>query len=182
MIQIRVHGRGGQGVVTTAELIAIAAFSDGKISQAFPAFGVERTGAPIESFARIDNKPIRLREQVREPDILIVLDSSLLSSINIARGANEKTKIIINTGKKKEDLPIALPKNNIITVDATKIALNIFGKNLVNTTILGAVAKTTKIVTLNSLKKAIREKFKEKGDKIINANIKAIEETYNNIK
>lgn len=178
MQQIRVHGRGGQGVVTAAELIAIAAFKDGKISQAFPSFGVERTGAPIESFARIDNKFIRTREQVHEPDILIVQDSSLLDVIDVTKGCRKNTIAIINSSKDKKDIKINMPKENVFVIDATAIALESIGKNIVNTTILGAFAKATKLISLEGLKKAIQEKFKEKSASIIEKNIKAIETAY----
>ncbi len=180
MHQIRIHGRGGQGVVTAAELIAIAAFYDGKVSQAFPSFGVERTGAPIESYARIDNKFIRTREQVHTPDILIVQDSTLLGVIDAARGTSKKTIAIINSTKAKDKLNINLPKENIFVIDATKIALEKIGKNIVNTTILGAFARTTGLVSLDSLKLAIKEKFKEKGDAVISKNIEAVEAAYKN--
>lgn len=176
MIQIRIHGRGGQGVVTAAELVAIAAFKSGKIAQAFPSFGVERTGAPIESFARIDDKPIRTREQVNNPDILIIQDPTLIGSPALERGCSEETIAIVNTSKKKEEL--GLPFKNVYTVDATQIALEIIGKNIVNTTILGAFAKDTELISLEALKEAIREKFAEKGSEVINKNIKAIEKAY----
>lgn len=182
MHQIRIHGRGGQGVVTAAELIAIAAFSGGKHSQAFPSFGVERTGAPIEAYARIDDKPIRTREHVYEPDVLIIQDASLLGGADVTRGAGKKTLMIINTSKTKEqikNLKINLPEKNIYLIDATKIALDIIGKNLVNTVILGAFAKTTGLVGLKSLKEAIEEKFGEKGPEIVKKNITAIEKAYN---
>lgn len=179
MHQIRIHGRGGQGVVTTAEIIAIAAFHEGKISQAFPSFGVERTGAPIESYARIDDKPIRTREQIYKPNVLIILDATLLDVIDITKGADNNTIAIINSSKSKEKLNINLPEKNIFVINATKIALEKIGKNLANTTILGAFAKITGLVSLESLKKAIGEKFLEKGSEIINKNIKAIEEAYN---
>jgi pyruvate ferredoxin oxidoreductase gamma subunit len=180
MIQVRIHGRGGQGVVTAAELIAIAAFKDGKISQAFPSFGVERTGAPIESYARIDEKPIRTHEQVYEPDAIVIVDPTLIGIIDVAKGASPKTKIIVNTREDKNNLKINLPKENIYTVDATKIALEIFGKNLSNTVILGAFAKDTGLITLDGLKAAIKEKFSDKGAEIISKNIKAIEAAYKN--
>ncbi len=178
MKQIRIHGRGGQGVVTAAELIAIAAFKDGKQAQAFPSFGVERTGAPIESYARIDDKFIQTREQIYEPDILIVQDPTLLDVIDITKGANKNTIVIINTSKDKKDLKINLPKKNIYPIDATKIALDIIGKNLVNTVILGTFASVTGLVTLNGLKQAIKQKFAEKGKKIIDINIKAIKKAF----
>jgi pyruvate ferredoxin oxidoreductase gamma subunit len=178
MKQIRIHGRGGQGVVTAAELIAIAAFKDGYFSQAFPSFGVERTGAPIESFVRIDEKEIKTREHVYEPDYLIIQDASLLTTENLTRGCNEKTMAIINTEKKKEDIEINLNKENIYIIDATKIALDIIGKNIVNTVILGAFAKSTGLVSLEGIKEAIEQKFFNKNINIINKNIKAVETAY----
>jgi len=178
MYQIRIHGRGGQGVVTAAELIAIAAFQDGKTAQAFPYFGVERTGAPIEAFARIDDRPIGLREQVHEPDIIIIQDPTLLTAIDVARGANKKTIAIINSSKNKNEIKINLPQKNIFVVDATKIAMEKIGRNIVNTTILGAFAKATGLVSLEALKKAIKEKFGDKGEAIVNKNIQAIEQAY----
>jgi pyruvate ferredoxin oxidoreductase gamma subunit len=180
MHQIRIHGRGGQGVVTAAELIAIAAFTDGKESQAFPSFGVERTGAPIEAFARIADEPIRTREHVYRPDVLIVQDPTLIGTVDVTHGATEKTIAIINSGKKKEELDLpGLRPDHVYIVDATKIALEIIGKNLMNTVILGAFAKATGLVTLESLKKAVEQKFGEKGPEIVNKNIKAIEQAYN---
>ena len=186
MKQIRIHGRGGQGVVTAAELIAIAAFMDGKQAQAFPSFGVERTGAPIEAFARIDKKEIRTREHVYNPGILIVQDPTLLNTVDVISGCNSNTIIIINTIKPKSELmpalksdqKINLVEKNIYTIDATKIALDTIGRNIVNTVILGAFAKATGLVSLESLKKAIQQKFKDKGKEIINKNIKAIEKAY----
>lgn len=179
MYQIRIHGRGGQGVVTAAELIAIAAFADGREAQAFPSFGVERTGAPIESFTRIDNKPIRIREHVYHPDVLIILDPSLLNTVDVTKGCKEDTLVIINTAKEKRELKLNLPAKNIYPVDATKIALEIIGKNIVNTIILGAFSKATNLISLNSLKKAIEQKFEDKGKDIVNKNIKAVEKAYN---
>jgi pyruvate ferredoxin oxidoreductase gamma subunit len=178
MYQIRIHGRGGQGVVTAAELIAIAAFIEGHTAQAFPSFGVERTGAPIEAFARIDDKPIRIREHIYQPDFLIIQDATLLSTIDITKGANAKTIAIINSSKNKKDLKINLPIVNVHTVDATAIALETLGKNIVNTVILGAFAKTSGLISLESLKRAIKEKFADKPE-IITKNIAAVEKAFN---
>ena len=177
MIQIRIHGRGGQGVVTAAELIAIAAFKNGKQAQAFPSFGVERTGAPVESYVRLDEKPIITREQIYRPDILIIQDAGLLNVADITAGADKKTKAIINTVKAKSSLKINLPEVNIYTIDATKIALEIIGKNIVNTVILGMFAKITGLIDLTSLKQAIQEKFSGR-ENLIDKNIKAIERAY----
>jgi pyruvate ferredoxin oxidoreductase gamma subunit len=178
MKQIRIHGRGGQGVVTAAELVAIAAFNDGKQSQAFPSFGVERTGAPIESFARINDEFIRTREHVYNPDVLIIQDATLIENVNVAKGCDENTLVIINTTLPKNKIKIKLPKDNIFPVDATKIALDTIGKNIVNTVILGAFSKATNLISLKGLEKAIKQKFEEKSVSLVEKNIKAIEEAY----
>jgi len=179
MHQIRIHGRGGQGVVTAAELVAIAAFNNGLQAQAFPSFGVERTGAPIEAFARLDKQPIRTREQVQNPDVLIVQDATLIEAVDLTRGCDKNTLVIINSQKSKEELDINLPEENIFVIDATKIALDILGKNIVNTVIIGAFAQATGFFNLNDLKKAVKQKFATKGEKIINKNIEAITKAYN---
>ena len=111
MTQIRIHGRGGQGVVTAAELIAMAAFFDGKEAQAFPSFGVERTGAPIEAFARIDDNPIRTREHIYRPDILIIQDPTLIGTVNVTKGCGKNTKVIVNSAKDITDLKIDIIQN-----------------------------------------------------------------------
>lgn len=177
MKQIRIHGRGGQGVVTAAELIAIAAFNDGHEAQAFPHFGVERTGAPIEAFARIDDRPIRTREHVYNPDILVIQDPSLLGVVDVAAGCHSETKIVLNSSLEKQD--IKLPQENLFVIDATSIALKILGKNIVNTTILGALAKAEELISLEGLIKAIEQKFKGKSKKLIADNIKAVKLAYN---
>ncbi|NCD00775.1 pyruvate ferredoxin oxidoreductase [bacterium] len=185
MIEIRLHGRGGQGVVTASELVAISAFKDGKFSQAFPSFGVERTGAPIEAFTRIDNKFIRTREQIYTPNILVVLDASLFNDKTIGKGVNKKTQILVNTALNKEELIKNSPemakkiaKKNLFTVDATGIALKILGKNFANTVILGALAKNIKVISLKGLEEAIKEKFSEKSKDLINKNLLAIKKSY----
>ena len=182
MIEIRIHGRGGQGVVTAAELIAIAAFKEGRQAQAFPSFGVERTGAAIESFARIDDQPIISRQQIYNPNILIIQDPTLMGTVDVAKGSDKKTIIIINTEKTRDQIKTELPekiiKDNIHVVDATKIALEIIGKNIVNTVILGTFAKASGLISLRSLKEAIKEKFSGQDD-LITKNIKAIEAAYN---
>jgi len=173
MQQIRIHGRGGQGVVTAAEIIAIAAFHEGYYSQAFPHFGVERSGAPIRSYARLDKQPILTREQVSSPDILIIQDHTLLDEPEVAEGVKKDTLIIINAPRGYQS-SVRLASKNIHYTPATEIALEIIGKNIVNTIILGALAKKIDLISLDSLKQAIKEKFKEKGEKIINKNIEAI--------
>jgi len=181
MEQIRIHGRGGQGVVTAAELIALAAFYEGRQAQAFPSFGVERTGAPIQSFARISKEPIITREQIYAPSILIIQDSTLLETVDVFSGATKDTIVIINSAENKWPKLNSRFKKLYFTA-ATEIALEIFGKNIVNTVILGAFAKHTNLVSLDSLKKAITQKFKDKGQTIIEKNILAVTKDYENAK
>lgn len=178
MEQIRIHGRGGQGVVTAAELIAIAAFAEGQYAQAFPNFGVERTGAPIQSYARISLEPIITREQIYHPNTLIIQDSSLLENKDILKGTDKNTLFIINAPSDYQP-PIKLPSKKVFYSPATEIALKIFGRNIVNTVILGSFAKHSGLITLSALKKAITEKFKDKGEALIKKNIQAIEIAFN---
>ena len=181
MLEIRWHGRGGQGAVTAAEVLAIAAFLDGKYSQAFPHFGVERRGAPVMAFTRIDDKFIKLREHVYSPDIVIVLDPSLLSAVDVTQGLKKDGMVIINTQKDPDEIKKSVGDFNIKTVDATEIALNIIGKPFVNMPMLGAFAKATGAVSLDSVKKAIDEKFGDRPE-VAEKNKKAVEETYNSVR
>ncbi|MEM3010577.1 MAG: pyruvate ferredoxin oxidoreductase subunit gamma [Candidatus Bathyarchaeia archaeon] len=159
--EIRIHGRGGQGGVTAAELLARAAFKEGKWVQAFPFFGAERRGAPVKAFARISDEPILIRSQVYNPDYVIVLDSTLLEVVDVAEGLKKDGIIVINSPKKPEDIPI---KNyRIATVDATKIALElgllVAGLPILNTPILGAFARATNEVKLESVMQTIEEEW-----------------------
>lgn len=169
MIEIRIHGRGGQGAVTAAELIAVAAFYDGWSPQAFPSFGVERRGAPVEAYVRLDKKPIRLRSQVYQPDFIIIQDPTLIGSVNpirniisngvnVLQGAKKDTLVIVNTAKSPAEL--GFDKNvKIKTIDATELANKILGKPIINTILLGAWAGASGLVKLTSLKKAILARF-----------------------
>ncbi|MBD3309698.1 pyruvate ferredoxin oxidoreductase subunit gamma [Candidatus Woesearchaeota archaeon] len=180
MKEIRIHGRGGQGAVTAAQLLAISAFYDGKQSQAFPKFGVERRGAPVEAYCRIDEKPINVRQQLYEPDMLIVLDSSLFEAVDITKGLEEGGLIIANTNKDPEKLGIK-SKFKVKTVDATMVALKIIGADIVNTSMLGAFAAATGLVNLKSINKAIEEKFAGRK-KIIEQNKEAVKNVYDRVK
>jgi pyruvate ferredoxin oxidoreductase gamma subunit len=175
--EIRLHGRGGQGSVTAAEIIAVAAFEDKRFSQAFPAFGVERRGAPVMAFARIADKTIRIRSQIYEPDYVIVQDVSLLDVVDVAGGLKATGKIIINTDRPKETLKLNT-KAEVITLDATKIAMDILKRPIVNTTMLGAFCGASKEVSLESLNKAISERFK--GD-LGKKNLLAIKTAYERV-
>jgi pyruvate ferredoxin oxidoreductase gamma subunit len=191
MIQIRIHGRGGQGVVTAAELIAIAGFQEGLYTQALPSFGVERSGAPIQAFARINQEPIIVREHIYQPDFIIIQDASLLAAVDVLFGANKKTIVMINTDRtateilqrlKTQKIQSFIPDiSHLKTIDATKIALEIFGKNLMNTVILGAFSKLSGHISLRSLHAAIAEKFAAKGQDIISKNQTAADRAYQNL-
>jgi pyruvate ferredoxin oxidoreductase gamma subunit len=177
MEQIRFHGRGGQGVVTAAELIALAGFFSGLEAQAFPNFGVERTGAPIQSYVRLSDQPIITREQIYRPTVLIIQDATLIDTADVFTGSDKNTKIIINAPANRWP-ELTKRYKYLYFSPATKIALEIIGKNITNTVILGAFARYTKLITLEALKKAIREKFADKGPAIIEKNIAAITKAY----
>jgi len=168
MIEIRWHGRGGQGGVTSAELLAKAAYYDGfKGVQAFPYFGAERRGAPVKAFTRISDKEINVRSQIYEPDIVAVLDPSIIDLIDVTEGLKENGKIIINIDKPPNELDI---NGHVFTYDGTGIALKygllVAGLPVVNTTMLGAFAKATSLVKLETVQKVIREKWTGKvGDR-----------------
>ncbi len=179
MIEIRIHGRGGQGAVTTSQLLAIAGFIDGKYTQAFPNFGVERAGAPVQAFTRISKKYINLRQQVYFPDILIVLDASLFNNINVTAGLKKGGIVIVNSNKSPKDLGIG-KKCHAFCIDATSIASNETGRAIVNTPILGAFSRITELISINSLLKAIEQRFSDPVIQKINK--KAILGVYNSTK
>ncbi|MEM3700402.1 MAG: pyruvate ferredoxin oxidoreductase subunit gamma [Candidatus Bathyarchaeia archaeon] len=157
--EIRIHGRGGQGSVTAAELLAYAAFLEGKWVQAIPYFGAERRGAPVKAFARISDEPILVHSQIYNPDYVIVLDPVIYKFVDVTEGLKKNGVIIMNTTKKPEE--IGLEGWRIATVDATGIAIElnllVAGLPVVNTAIIGAFAKATEEVRLESVLKAIKE-------------------------
>jgi len=158
MIEIRVHGRGGQGNVAAAELLSIAAFADGKFSQAFPSFGAERVGAPVQAFVRIDDKKIRTREDVLHPDYLIVQDDNLLETVPILDGLKPDGLIVVNSEKKPEDLQLKTTARGV-TIAATEIALEIIGRPIPNAIMIGAFCSVTGLVSLDAVQEAIMGKF-----------------------
>ena len=157
--EIRIHGRGGQGGVTAAELLARAAFREGKWVQAIPFFGAERRGAPVKAFARLSTESILIRSQVYNPDYVIVLDSGLLDLVDVTEGLKKDGVVIVNTRKKPEELNIQ--HTRVATVDATGIALElellVAGLPVLNTTMLGAFARATEEVKLESVIEAIKD-------------------------
>jgi len=179
LIEIRWHGRGGQGAVTSAELLAQAAISEGKYAHAFPSFGPERRGAPVLAFVRISSEqPIKIRAEIREPDVVVVLDPGLLPIVNVTSGLKEGGIAIINTKKKAEQIRQEFGINwTLATVDATSIARELLGVPITNTTMIGAVVRAIGVVTLESLLEPLRHRFDRLADRNINAMKKAYEET-----
>ena len=184
LVEICFHGRGGQGAVTAANLLASAALQDGnKGVQAFPFFGAERRGAPVRAFARISEEEIHLRSEIYNPDIVIVLDESILDLVDVLKGLKDDGKILINTRRKPQDFKFS-NQYHVATVDATSIALKngilVGGIPVVNTPILGSVPKILDRVTLNSIQKVIRSKWtrkKELGERNAKATQEAFDQT-----
>jgi pyruvate ferredoxin oxidoreductase gamma subunit len=158
MIEIRLHGRGGQGSVTAAELLAVAAFDDGKEAQAFPAFGVERRGAPVMAFCRISDKPIRVRSQIYEPDYVIVQDPTLMESVNVLAGLKPGGTVIINSERSAADLGLQTC-GPVVTFPATQIALQELGRPIMNTAILGAFSAVSGEISFEAIERSIRHRF-----------------------
>lgn len=174
MIEIRFHGRGGQGAVTSAELLAKAAGLDEKYSQAFPAFGPERRGAPVRAFCRIDDQPILTRAQIYNPDFVVVLDPTLAGLPDVADGLKPESRILINSA-----IRLSVCGRPAQSYDATCLAINTTGKPIVNTAMLGAFAAMTGLVSLESLKKAVAERF---PGKVGESNVRMVEQSYNEFK
>lgn len=164
LFQVRIHGRGGQGVVTAAELLSVAAFAEGHHAQAFPTFGSERTGAPVVSFCRIDDRPIRVREPIAEPDALIIQDPTLLHQVDLFAGLDPDGYILINTGRSFGELGMGefvkgFRGERLLTVPATEIAREHLGRPLPNAVLLGGFAGLSGLVSIESVAGAIRERF-----------------------
>jgi len=179
LVEIRWHGRGGQGAVTSAELLARAAINEGKYAQAFPSFGPERRGAPVVAFDRIDaREPIRVRADVAEPDIVIVLDPTLLRIVNVASGLKDTGMMIVNTSRGIEEIDSQFPgKWGLATVDATRIAREELGVPIVNTTMLGALLRATGVVNSDSLVGPLEDRFGRVAERNVKAMRRAMEET-----
>jgi 2-oxoacid:acceptor oxidoreductase gamma subunit (pyruvate/2-ketoisovalerate family) len=163
MVEFRWHGRGGQGAWTASELLARTAISEGKYIQSFPEFGPERMGAPVTAFTRISAYPIRLHCAIYEPDVVVVLDNTLLKTVPVTSGIKHDDNVIIinsteDPAKVRKDLKVE--KGKVWTVPATEIALRILGAPITNTALLGAVAKATGVVTLEGIEKTVKGRFK----------------------
>ena len=164
MFQIRIHGRGGQGVVAAAEILSMAAFDEGRFAQAFPSFGSERTGAPVVSFCRISDTPIRTHEPIAAPDALIVQDVSLLGQVDVLGGLAPDGFLLLNTMRTPQELGLAgataaLPAGHVVTVHATELALEHVGRPVPNVPLLAAFAALTGLISLEAVVAALEERF-----------------------
>ena len=183
MHAVRIHGRGGQGVVTAAELLSMAAFTDGKHAQAFPSFGSERMGAPVMAFCRIDEQPIRTREAVTHPNIVIVQDPTLLHHVDVFGGLSAEGYVVINSTFSVKELGLeeflaTLPDNHCCVVPASDIGQKHLKRSIANTSLLGAFAAMTGFIKLASVESAIRHKFPGAPGE---ANAAAAREAYNHV-
>lgn len=178
MKEVRLHGRGGQGAVTSAELVATAAIDEGRFAQAFPSFGPERRGAPVAAFIRVSENQIRTREKVYHPDIVVVLDSSLPSLVNVAEGLKDDGIIVLNTALSEDEVRERFGlKAKLALVDANTIAHEVIGMPITNTTMLGALLKATGIVGMDALDEALERRFGRIAEKNKAAMRRAFEET-----
>jgi pyruvate ferredoxin oxidoreductase gamma subunit len=184
LFQIRIHGRGGQGVVTAAELLSIAAFDEGRHAQAFPSFGSERTGAPVVAYCRIDDKEIRLREPVMQPDALIIQDPTLLHQVDVFGGLAAGGYILINTTRTFDALGVGefvkgFHAERLCTVPASELALKHVGRPLPNAALLGGFAAVSRRIAIESVELAIRQKF---SGKVADGNCAAARAAYDHVK
>ena len=184
MFQVRIHGRGGQGVVTAAEMLSVAAFLEGRHAQAFPSFGSERTGAPVVAFCRIDDREIRLREPVLEPDALVIQDPTLLHQVDVFGGLAREGYVLINTSRTFDALGVGdfartLRAERLCTVPATELALKHAGRPVPNAALLGGFAAVSGRVSMASVAAAIRETF---SGKVAEGNVAAASAAYEHVR
>lgn len=181
ILEVRWHGRGGQGAWTASELLARAAIAEGKYIQSFPEFGPERMGAPVTAFTRISTEPIKIHCAVYNPDVVAVLDPTLLKTVNVADGLDEKTgNILVNTKDNPAEVRKQLKTNSgkVWTVPASEISLKILGMPITNTAMLGAVARVTSIVSLETIERMINGRFR--GD-VAAKNYAVVKEAYQGV-
>ncbi|MHB8781204.1 MAG: pyruvate ferredoxin oxidoreductase subunit gamma [Candidatus Geothermincolia bacterium] len=179
--EIRIHGRGGMGNVTAAEILAQAAFADGKYAQAFPMFGAEREGAPVTAFVRVSDRPIRMRQQIYEPDYLVIQDAGLMYMEGVLEGLKRDGMVIVNSTRGGEEIAreLGIPANIAIrTTPALRIAMDIIGKPFFNVVMVGAFACASELMAIESVAAAIRDRYPgELGEKEVEATLAACEET-----
>jgi pyruvate ferredoxin oxidoreductase gamma subunit len=186
IVEIRWHGRGGQGTVTAAKVLADACLSGGRHVQAFPEYGPERAGAPLKAYNRISSKELRMHCPVLHPRIVSVADPTLIDSINVAEGAREDATFVVNTSKEPQEIRSKLnasSEQKVFTVDASKIALECIGRALPNAPMLGAICKITGLITLEHLLEDVKKSFGKKfSQKIIDGNLEATRRGYEEVR
>ena len=186
IVEIRWHGRGGQGTVTAAKVLADACLSGGRHVQAFPEYGPERAGAPLRAYNRVSSKELRMHCPVLQPQIVSVVDATLLDSINVAEGATENAIFVVNTSRDPKEIRAKLNASatqKVFTVDATKIAVDCIGRALPNAPMLGTICKVTSLVTLEHLLEDVRKSFGKKfSQKIIDGNLEATKRGYEEVR
>lgn len=185
IFEVRWHGRGGQGAKTAAQFLAEAALEAGKFIQAFPEYGPERAGAPMKAFTRISDAPIRVHSGVTNPEVVVVIDPTLLEAIDVTEGLGKDGVLLVNTDKSPEDVRKALnfKDGKVATCDATKISLEVLGVNMPNTPMLGALLKIVPAVTIDQLLEQIKGKFLKKlGEEQTNSNIKTVKRAFDEVK
>ncbi|MBI4335245.1 MAG: 2-oxoacid:acceptor oxidoreductase family protein [Candidatus Omnitrophica bacterium] len=184
-IEVRWHGRGGQGAVTASKILAEAALLSGKFVQAFPEFGPERAGAPVKSYNRISTQPITSHTPITNPDAVVVLDPTLIGTVNICDGLGKEGVLIINTDKSPQEMrqKLGLEAGKLATVDATEIAIREFKRNIPNTPLIAALVKVTGILKLEEVMDNFKKQFSSKfSPEIIEANLRAMKAAYNEVK
>jgi pyruvate ferredoxin oxidoreductase gamma subunit len=185
-VEIRWHGRGGQGTVTAAKVLADACLSGGRYVQAFPEYGPERAGAPLRAYNRVSSKQIRMHCPVLKPQVVSVVDATLIDSIDVAEGATDNAIFIVNSSKDPKEIRAKLnakPGQKVFTVDATKIALECIGRALPNSPMLGALCKVTGLITLEHLLEDVRKSFGKKFSQlIIEGNLEATRRGYDEVR
>jgi pyruvate ferredoxin oxidoreductase gamma subunit len=184
MVEIRWHARGGQGAKTAATLVAAVALEEGKFSQGFPDYGPEREGAPIRGYTRISDDPIHVHSAIYTPGIVVVLDSSLLDSVDVTEGLKEGGILLINSAKDPADLKKRFGRGDIkvYTVDATQISIDEIGRPIPNTPMMGALMKIMPILKLKTILQDVEKKFKSKGERIVQGNFRAIQRAFEEVK
>ncbi len=184
LIEVRWHGRGGQGAKTAAQLLAEAAIDEGSYGQAFPEYGPERTGAPVRAFTRISDQPIVLHSPVKNPSLVIVLDQTLLDTVDVVEGMPDEATLIINTPQSPDEIKkkLNLGKRKLITINASQIAQETIGRPIPNTVMLGAFLRAAAILNLDTLIEGIEHKFSKKFSmEITKANVTAIKRAYEEV-
>lgn len=185
-VEIRWHGRGGQGTVTAAKVFADACLSGGRYVQAFPEYGPERAGAPLKAYNRISSKELRMHCPVTNPDVVVVVDPTLIESIDVTEGAKDDAKFIVNSSKDPADIREKLklkPTQKLYVVDATKIAIDCFGRPMPNSPMVGALNRVTGLVELETVLEDVKKSFGEKfSQKIIDGNLLAVKRGYEEVK